>query len=473
MDVANVTEEKKLENEAQDAAEMPSREKDAHPSSADQELSSSIAGISLQPESAKRDGAFLDTTPKTPPMPSPMSQRDAAEASQEFDEKRDGEDMFNPSARTPQKLDLQDVPDPKTSEGLNREAVSSPEIKNIMDQFEPSGSGSGEQDNDPVQARLPENLLGKEIRHPPRSSSLEPITLPGASHAEHHPTTGSSHFSAPPVDSPQAASFTHSEKQQTISTPNHSNVSHPRQSDSATPMSGRPPSLNKALPPEPDPEPDLPFDFHRFLEQLRHRSADPVAKFLRSFLIEFSKKQWMAHEQTKIISDFLAFITNKMAQCEVWQGVSDAEFDNAREGMEKLVMNRLYTQTFSPAIPPPSPDRGKRRPGDRGPGPGRRGQHQEDVERDSILSQKIQIYQWVREEHLDLKPVSESGRRFLILAQQGMCQHVHAKEKCSYIPELSKIKSYRAPRDKVICVLNCCKVIFGSRSCWICTTDIF
>ena len=24
-----------------------------------------------------------------------------------------------------------------------------------------------------------------------------------------------------------------------------------------------------------------------------------------------------------------------------------------------------------------------------------------------------------------------------------------------------KIKSYRAPRDKVVCVLNCCKVIFG------------
>lgn len=27
--------------------------------------------------------------------------------------------------------------------------------------------------------------------------------------------------------------------------------------------------------------------------------------------------------------------------------------------------------------------------------------------------------------------------------------------------ELLKIRSYRAPRDKIICVLNCCKVIFG------------
>ncbi|POR36572.1 Vacuolar protein sorting-associated protein 9a [Tolypocladium paradoxum] len=29
------------------------------------------------------------------------------------------------------------------------------------------------------------------------------------------------------------------------------------------------------------------------------------------------------------------------------------------------------------------------------------------------------------------------------------------------LPELLKIKSYRAPRDKIICVLNCSKVIFG------------
>ena len=60
----------------------------------------------------------------------------------------------------------------------------------------------------------------------------------------------------------------------------------------------------------------------------------------------------MVHEQVKIISDFLEFITKKMASCEIWRTVSEQEFDNAREGMEKLVMNRLYTQTFSPAISP-------------------------------------------------------------------------------------------------------------------------
>jgi hypothetical protein len=176
----------------------------------------------------------------------------------------------------------------------------------------------------------------------------------------------------------------------------------------------------------PEPESEQPFDFHRFLEQLRHRTADPVAKFLRSFLTEFGKKQWMVHEQVKIISDFLTFITNKMAMCEIWRDISDSEFDNAKEGMEKLVMNRLYSQTFAPAIPAPptiprSASRSRRRELERLHGPWRRGQHQEDIERDEILAQKIRIYSWVNETHLDIPTVSGGGRRFLNLAQQGMC----------------------------------------------------
>lgn len=227
-------------------------------------------------------------------------------------------------------------------------------------------------------------------------------------------------------------------------------------------------SLHRPPPPEPEPESALPFDFHRFLEQLRNKKADPVAKYLRSFLNEFGKRQWMVHEQVKIISDFLAFIANKMALCDVWKDVSDAEFDNAREGMEKLVMNRLYTQTFSPAIPPPQPIPGgkpRRRGGERPMGPGRRGQHQEDVERDEVVAQKIKIYGWVREEHLDIPPVGDSGKRFLKLAQQGWMHPVPLEEEPELTdPELLKIKSYRAPRDKIICILNCCKVIFGTFS---------
>ena len=36
------------------------------------------------------------------------------------------------------------------------------------------------------------------------------------------------------------------------------------------------------------------------------------------------------------------FIAGKMREVDVWKFASEAEFDNAMEGMEKLVMNRLY-----------------------------------------------------------------------------------------------------------------------------------
>ncbi|TDZ20835.1 Vacuolar protein sorting-associated protein 9a [Colletotrichum orbiculare MAFF 240422] len=329
-----------------------------------------------------------------------------------------------------------------------QETGSRSEIQSIMEQFTGDGGGPGAEEVMSPRLELTSPMLGSPgLSHPPRNSSLEPLA-PSLSHQVQD-------LQGLRIQTASPASMFSREK----STDDHGPPVPPKDGPPVTPAkshedrqmsvdSQMSPGLHRPPPPEPEPEPTLPFDFHRFLEQLRNKKADPVARYLKSFLSEFGKRQWMVHEQVKIISDFLAFIANKMAQCEVWRDVSDAEFDNAREGMEKLVMNRLYTQTFSPAISPPQPIPGakpKRRGGERPMGPGRRGQHQEDVERDDVLTQKINIYGWIREEHLDIPPAGESGRRFLKLAQQ----------------ELLKIKSYRAPRDKIICVLNCCKVIFG------------
>jgi len=304
---------------------------------------------------------------------------------------------------------------------------SQSEIQSIMDQFAHEGGGPGEEEIMSPRLELASPMLeSPSANFPPRRSSLVPVDKPLPT-----PTDDTASVKSPQSPPPRTSSLYRVGTNSSFVEPSSPSAHAPKYQPAR---------------PVPEPEPDLPFDFHRFLEQLRHRTADPVAKFLRSFLLEFGKKQWMVHEQVKIIGDFLEFITKKMAQCEVWRTVSDAEFDNAREGMEKLVMNRLYNQTFSPAIPPPepaSPRKGRRRQDP--PGPGRRGQHQEDVERDEVLAQKVRIYKWVKEEHLDIKPVGDKGRKFLNLAQQ----------------ELLKIKSYRAPRDKIICVLNCCKVIFG------------
>ncbi|KIN01912.1 hypothetical protein OIDMADRAFT_103171 [Oidiodendron maius Zn] len=389
-----------------------------------------ISSQHLSPE----DQSYLDPTPQTP-----LSSRPPSRSASSAGEKQIYLSTPEPE-RSPTRSDV-DFDEKNITSEDERDADSRTEIQSIMDQFSETGQGPGHEEVMSPRLELASPLLGSPIQHPPRKSSLEPLSSRSASFLDSRLPSGTTQ-SMQDRDLPEAGPAV-PPKPGSIHGFSPSRI----QDDRYVENSVSPP-LHRPPPPEPEPEPDLPFDFHRFLEQLRHRTADPVAKFLRSFLQEFGKKQWMVHEQVKIIGDFLLFITNKMAQCEVWRDVSDAEFANAREGMEKLVMNRLYTQTFSPAIPPPQPIPGskpKRKGGERPLGPGRRGQHQEDVERDDILAQKVSIYGWIREEHLDIPPVGDSGKRFLVLAQQ----------------ELLKIKTYRAPRDKIICVLNCCKVIFG------------
>lgn len=392
----------------------------------EQEASEHLARRAAEMQPADQDagsgangpqGAFgtKESLPPSPPPPAPPRKdkqpMSAEAAGQEYDERHPPIEESSAELSEP-------------NQGANE--ATGAEIQNIMDQFQEGGLGESEIMSPRLEKQQPVLVL------PPRTSSLEAKE----SYAISPQTTGQSNhsFGKPP----------------SISEPGSQHAKSSDDTESIT--SARAASIFQPPPPSPDPEPALPFDFHRFLEQLRHRTADPVARFLRSFLQEFGKKQWMVHEQVKIISDFLEFIAKKMMQCEVWRTVSDAEFDNAREGMEKLVMNRLYSQTFSPAIPSPvgSPRKGARSNRSQADvasphGPGRRGQHQEDVERDEVIAQKIRIYGWISEEHLDINPMGDKGRKFLALAQQ----------------ELLKINTYRAPRDKVICVLNCCKVIFG------------
>ena len=358
------------------------------------------------------DHIYHDPTPKTPKSSNPPSRSTSNATSMPH-----YTGSTEAPERSPTRSDVGFDEKNSTSED-EREGTSRTEIQTIMDQFSEEGQGPGHEEVMSPRLEFAGPLLGSPIQHPPRKSSLEPLNANAGNAVQSMEDLRMSSASSP---NPQARNS----DQGPAVPPKPGSIHSFRTGQNTSADSPMSPPIHRPPPPEPEPEPDLPFDFHRFLEQLRHRTADPVAKFLRSFLQEFGKKQWMVHEQVKIISDFLAFITNKMGQCEVWREVSDAEFDNAREGMEKLVMNRLYTQTFSPAIPPPQPIPGgkpRRRGAERPMGPGRRGQHQEDVERDDILAQKVSIYGWIKEEHLEIPTVEDSGKRFLILAQQGELQ---------------------------------------------------
>lgn len=49
-----------------------------------------------------------------------------------------------------------------------------------------------------------------------------------------------------------------------------------------------------------------------------------------------------SHSQAAVNASKAQFIALRMREADVWKNATNAEFDNALEAMEKLVMNRLY-----------------------------------------------------------------------------------------------------------------------------------
>ncbi|KIJ55288.1 hypothetical protein M422DRAFT_23899 [Sphaerobolus stellatus SS14] len=250
-------------------------------------------------------------------------------------------------------------------------------------------------------ARSPKRASTPPLPPPPRSSSLR--------HAHHASMPAISSNPASPIPPPKPQENLAREDRSTNSPPIPARVS-----SSPAGSEGQ-------------------FDFQRFLDQMKMRGAEPISGYLRSFLSNFSKKTFTVKDQIRIIHDFLDFITDKMHNLDgsPWHNMNQQEFDNASEAMEKLVMNRLYDYTFQPLLPPSL-------------------RTTDDLERDHVLKQRILLFGWLREEHLDVPkgsdgPGGKEIKGFLDFAGQ----------------ELLKINHYKAPRDKLICILNSCKVIFG------------
>jgi Rab5 GDP/GTP exchange factor len=119
------------------------------------------------------------------------------------------------------------------------------------------------------------------------------------------------------------------------------------------------------------------------------------------------------------------FISKKIPLYEPWSTASPNELSNAFEGMEKLIMNRLYSRTFAPAALANIPTTESHIPGtaNRVPEEAREklGDLMDDIERDRVLAERIEIFDWVGPKELDIpEGMVEGGERFLGLAEQGM-----------------------------------------------------
>ncbi|SMN20472.1 similar to Saccharomyces cerevisiae YML097C VPS9 guanine nucleotide exchange factor involved in vesicle-mediated vacuolar protein transport [Maudiozyma saulgeensis] len=181
---------------------------------------------------------------------------------------------------------------------------------------------------------------------------------------------------------------------------------------------------------------ELFFDFQMFINDFKNPTAEPLVKYTRSFLNNFVSQRalWTASEQRKLINDFKLFIYDKFSQFKPFSELDNAKLRNAQEGIEKLIMGKLYPLCFSPElIQKIDIDKLDE-------------EHRNDILEDGFLQEKIDEYNFIELDNLDVtNKISLKLSKFLKLAGK----------------ELNKINQYKAPRDKIVCILNACKIIFS------------
>ncbi|SCU86196.1 LADA_0D12926g1_1 [Lachancea dasiensis] len=177
------------------------------------------------------------------------------------------------------------------------------------------------------------------------------------------------------------------------------------------------------------------YDFQAFVTQLKDPRADPILRYTRSFLTNFTTKRdlWTCDEQRKLVDDFKVFAFDKLRLYEPFKSLDSGRLKNAQEGIEKLIMGKLYNQCFSPSLKQRFNEKL-----DEG--------HNRDLLQDALLEEKRAEYRFIDPEFLEFpQPLSNRLQKFSQLAGK----------------ELSRVNEYKAPRDKMVCILNACRVLFG------------
>lgn len=160
-------------------------------------------------------------------------------------------------------------------------------------------------------------------------------------------------------------------------------------------------------------------DFHDFLDRMRNPAAADLVRSIKSFIIDFSSKPPNPENDSKSVQEFMTTMEGTFKGHPLWAGATPEEIESAGEGLEKYLMTKLYSRTFA-SLP-------------------------EEAEHDQRVYEKMHLLQqFMRPEHLDIPPKFQNETSWL-LAQK----------------EIQKINTYKNPRDKLQCILNCSTVILN------------
>lgn len=159
------------------------------------------------------------------------------------------------------------------------------------------------------------------------------------------------------------------------------------------------------------------MEFYDFLDRMRNPASLDLVRSIKSFIVSFSFYPPNPENDGKKVQDFFMTMEGALRDHPLWAGASDNEIDCAMEGLEKYVMTKLFSRTF--ACSP------------------------EDTKVDREIAEKISLLQtFLRPEHLDIPAVLRNEASWLLAEK-----------------ELQKMNSFKAPREKLLCIMNCCRVI--------------
>ena len=159
--------------------------------------------------------------------------------------------------------------------------------------------------------------------------------------------------------------------------------------------------------------------FTGFLEKMKDPLAHDLVKATKIFIRKFLHTPLSVEEQEMAVRSFLDSAYENILGHELWRDETDEEIENAQEGMEKYLMHKLYSVAFCNV-------------------------ESGDEEGDKLLSERIKQLDFIRPEHLDITDSPYNQVTFELAKKEFM-----------------KMNDFKAPRDKLICILNCCKIIFN------------
>eukprot|EP01147_Barroeca_monosierra_P002595 gene2595-5509_t len=162
------------------------------------------------------------------------------------------------------------------------------------------------------------------------------------------------------------------------------------------------------------------FNFQDFLQKMRSESAYSLITPVKQFITDHAHPVHDPQIAVPVVRDFLDSLKDRVAEHELWKDASSEELDNANEGMEKYILSKLYRYYFQPDVC-------------------------DEALQDQALADRMKILSFIRPEHLDIPEVCLQYHDQLAQAQT----------------ELIKMDSYKAPRDKAICIMNAVKLVMA------------